>query len=326
MTTLTLSELARDVRDFLKFKRAMGYSYRRGEFMLASLERFAKARIPHGSKGRAKISLEDTTRAWLSRTEHRKGNTVALELTVVRQLCLHRRRRDPHGFVPEQAWAPKTELPFLPYIFSRQEVHRLLLAADRYRHRNVDPVLMRTLLLILYCTGLRFGEAVRLRLSDVDLERRVFFIRESKGRCRWVAFGDDLGQEIKRWLTARDSILSVRSIKAHDVLLLRRNGQALSIKCASDAVRKLLRNEDMKPARGRVGPRPYDWRHAFAVHRLTDWYHKKVDIHARLPWLSAYMGHVNVLGTEVYLHATPDLLRLASQRFARRLRSARATP
>jgi hypothetical protein len=84
-----------------------------------------------------------------------KANSVALELTVVRQLCLHRRRRDPHGSVPEQAWAPKTELPFLPHIFSRQEVRQLLIAAGRFQHRNVGPVLMRMLLLILYCTGLR---------------------------------------------------------------------------------------------------------------------------------------------------------------------------
>jgi integrase/recombinase XerD len=323
MTQLTLKELAHDVQDFLKFKRAMGYSYNRGEFMLASLKRFARNQLPAGSVRRATISLEKTAQAWLARTENRKGNTVAQELTVVRQLCLHRRRCDPHGFVPEQAWAPKTELPFLPYIFSRQEVHRLLIAAGRHRRRNIGPVLMRTLLLILYCTGLRFGEAVRLRLSDVNLERRTFFIRESKGRSRIVAFGDDLADEIKRWLAERDRIVSVHGTQDPDALFLRRNGQVLSIKAAGVALTQLVRHEGMKPSRGRIGPRPYDWRHAFAVHRLTDWYHKKVDIHARLPWLSAYMGHVNVLGTEVYLHATPELLRLASMRFARRLRSAR---
>lgn len=323
MTRLTLKELKHDVQDFLKFKRAMGYSYIRGELMLASLERFARHQLPAGSVRKAKISLEKTAHAWLSRTENRKGNTVAQELTVVRQLCLHRRRRDPHGFVPEQAWAPKTELPFLPYIFSRQEVHRLLIAADRYRRRNFGPVLMRTLLLILYCTGLRFGEAVRLRLSDVNLERRTFFIRESKGRSRIVAFGNDLADEIKGWLVERDRIVSAHGTQDPDALMLRRNGQALSLKAAGDAVTRLVRNEGLKPSRGRVGPRPYDWRHAFAVHRLTDWYQNKVDIHARLPWLSAYMGHVNVLGTEVYLHATPELLRLASQRFAARLQSAR---
>ena len=52
------------------------------------------------------------------------------------------------------------------------------------------------------------------------------------------------------------------------------------------------------------------------MRRLTAWYQQGVDVHARLPWLSAYMGHVNVLGTAVYLHATPELLQLASDRFA----------
>jgi integrase/recombinase XerD len=323
MTQLTLKELERDAEDFLKFKRAMGYSYNRGEFSLASLQRFARHQLPAGSVRRATISLEKTAHAWLARTENRKGNTVAQELTVVRQLCLHRRRRDPHGFVPEQAWAPKTALPFLPYIFSHQEVHRLLIAASHFQRRTIGPVLMRILLLILYCTGLRFGEAVRLRLSDVNLERRTFFIRESKGRSRIVAFGDDLADEIKQWLAQRDRIVSDRETQDADALFLRRDGQALSLKAASNAVTRLFRQEGLKPSRGRVGPRPYDWRHAFAVHRLTEWYHQKVDIHARLPWLSAYMGHVNVLGTEVYLHATPELLRLASQRFAGRLQSAR---
>jgi integrase/recombinase XerD len=324
MTLLTLNELTSDVRDFLKFKRAMGCSYVRGEFMLASLERFARKRLRTGSARRTKISLEETAHAWLSRADNRKGNTVAFELSVVRQLCLHRRRHDPHGFVPERDWAPKTELPFLPYIFSRQEVRRLLRAASRFERRNFGPVLMRILLLVLYCTGLRFGEAVRLRLSDVDFERRVFFIRESKGRSRFVAFGDDLAGEIQRWLAERDRIVSVRGTPDPDVLFLRRNGHGLTIETANVAVNALVRSEGLKPPQGRIGPRPYDWRHAFAVHRLTDWYHKKVDIHARLPWLSAYMGHQNVLGTEVYLHATPELLRLTSQRFAKHLQSARS--
>jgi integrase/recombinase XerD len=326
MNTLTLKELARDIEDFLKFKRAMGYSYVRCEFMLESLKRFARQRLPVGSTVKAKISLEETIPAWLSRYEHRKANTVATELQVVRQFCLHRRRSDPHGFVPERAWAPKTELPFLPYIFSRQEVRRLLRAASRFERRNFGPVLMRTLLLVLYCTGLRFGEAVRLRLSDVDFERRVFFIRESKGRSRFVAFGDDLSGQIQKWLGERDRIISVRGTPDPDALFLRRSGHALTIGRAGVAVNALVRSEGLKPPKGRIGPRPYDWRHAFAVHRLTDWYHQKVDIHARLPWLSAYMGHQNVLGTEVYLHATPELLRLTSQRFAKHLRSARSVP
>lgn len=324
MTMLTLNELASDIRGFVKFKRTMGYAYVRGEIMLESFKRFARNRIPAGSPRRVKVSLEETAQQWLSRAEHRKGNTVAQELAVLRQFCLHRRRGDPNGFVPERTWAPKTELPFLPHIFSRQEVHRLLTAASRFRRRNFGPVLMRTLLLVLYCTGLRFGEAVRLRLSDVDFERCVFFIRESKGRSRFVAFGDDLADEMKKWLTERDRIVSVRGTPDPETFFLRQSGHALTIWTASAAVNALVRGEGLKPPRGRIGPRPYDWRHAFAVHRLTDWYHKKANVHARLPWLSAYMGHQNILGTEVYLHATPELLRLTSQRFAKHLQSARS--
>ena len=79
----------------------------------------------------------------------------------------------------------------------------------------------------------------------------------------------------------------------------------------------------LKPPRGRAGARPYELRHAFAVHRLTAWALEGVDVHAKLPWLSAYLGHQNVLGTEVYLKATPQLLELASQRFEQRAQGQR---
>ena len=74
-------------------------------------------------------------------------------------------------------------------------------AASRPQGRSMC-VGMRTLLLILYCTGLRFGEAVRLRMGDVDLEKRVIFVRESKGKSRLVPFGADLGHELHEVICA----------------------------------------------------------------------------------------------------------------------------
>jgi hypothetical protein len=62
------------------------------------------------------------------------------------------------------------------------------------------------------------------------------------------------------------------------------------------------------------------------VHRLTAWAVDGVDVHALLPQLSAYLGHVNVLGTEVYIKATPQLLELASQRFEQHSLSRRHEP
>ncbi len=49
-------------------------------------------------------------------------------------------------------------------------------------------------------------------------------------------------------------------------------------------------------------------------------------LHARLPWLSAYMGHDDLLGTETYLHTTPELLGLAGIRFRRRVQAGAKAP
>lgn len=326
MTLITLAGLARDVQGFLAFKRALGHSYRRSELTLLSFQRFAQSRAATMRKragGTKRISLKATIEAWLSRPSVRKPVTRGLELGLLRHLCLYRRRRDRRGFVPERAWAPQTESPFSPYVFSHAEIRQLLDAASRHRGRNIWAGMLRTLLLILYCTGLRFGEAVRLRMSDVDLEKRVIFVRESKGRSRIVPFGADLARELYSYLVDRANILRAAGEAESDAWFVRKSGRPLRVPNASPAVTKLLRSLGLKPKTGRVGPRPYDLRHAFAVHRLTEWNRKGVDVHARLPWLSAYMGHINVLGTQDYLHATPELLRLASRRFEKRFHRAR---
>ena len=96
------------------------------------------------------------------------------------------------------------------------------------------------------------------------------------------------------------------------------NQRRLPVETASRTFRILFKLAGLKPDKGRIGPRPYDLRHAFAVHRLSRWYRQGVDLHARLPWLSTYMGHVDIIGTETYLNSTPELLDLAGKRLRRR--------
>jgi integrase len=83
--------------------------------------------------------------------------------------------------------------------------------------------------------------------------------------------------------------------KDPDAFFLRLDASALTVASASSAIRRLLRQFGMKPPSGRVGARPYEFRHAFAVHRLTAWANDGVDLHAKLPSLSAYLGHLNIM-------------------------------
>ena len=316
-TRVTAASLAGDAAEFLAFKRAMGMGYRRAEFTLNSFVRFVLEQY-----GQRSVPLERAVTQWATRIEGRKAITVGNEFGAVRQLCLFRRRRDTRAFVPEHAVAPVKESVFVPYIFSRDEVLALIEAATRHEGRNVWGAMLRALTLVLYCTGMRLGEAARLRIDDVDLRRGILTVQRSKGRSRILPIRDDLVAELQQYLKYREEVL-VASDVGTPAMFVRRDGSALTLHAASEVLRRLLRDLGLKPPHGRVGARPYEFRHAFAVHRLTAWAVEGVDVHAQLPQLSAYLGHVNVLGTEVYLKATPELLELASQRFEQHARGRR---
>jgi len=318
-TIVTAAELARDAQDFLRFKRAMGMSYRRAEFVLNGFVHFV---AQHWGE-RGEVTLDEAVMRWTVRIAGRKAITVGLEFGVVRQLCLYRRRRDPSGYVPEHALAPVKESVFLPYIFSYDEVRRILAAATSHQGRYIWGAMLRTVILVLYCTGMRLGEAVRLCMADVVLDRGTLLIQRSKGRSRIVAIRADLVSELRRYVEQREQLVDKHRHADPAAFFLRMDASPLTVKSASEALRRLLRELAIKPPSGRTGARPYEFRHAFAVHRLTAWAIAGVDVHAKLPWLSAYLGHQNVLGTEVYLKATPQLLELASGRFEEHLRRSR---
>jgi site-specific recombinase XerD len=58
-------------------------------------------------------------------------------------------------------------------------------------------------------------------------------------------------------------------------------------------------------------------RHSFAVGALLRWYEKGADVQVELPRLAMYMGHVSIASTAYYLRLMPEVLQLASERFAR---------
>ena len=77
---------------------------------------------------------------------------------------------------------------------------------------------------------------------------------------------------------------------------------------------RLKREVGLRPRSQRCRPRLHDLRHRFAVNTLIDWYREDVDVQARLPVLSTYMGHVEPRDTYWYLSAAPELLGLVARR------------
>ncbi len=317
MKTAFHSHWRASLQEFLNFKR-IGYAYQTQEAALRSFDHFASQH--------PRMPLPELVRQWLARIPGRQPATVRRDLLIVRQFCLFRRRVDPRSFVPDRIRLAPSALPrFRPYPLSTAQVKMLLRETSHTLRRSpIFRARIRTLLLVLYCTGLRIGEAVHLRLADVDLKRAYFRVGPSKGRIRLVPFRRDLSAELSRWLCLRRRYGFM--LTPQTALFEREDG---SPDCTQNAARRLtllFRRCGLKPKRGRQGPRTHDLRHAFCVHRLQRWYRAGLDPGPLLPWLSAYLGHVDLLGTEKYLHATPALLAAASKRFLRSLKFDPAHP
>lgn len=222
------------------------------------------------------------------------------------------------GFVPRSPLptsVPKEPQRLIPYIYTREELRRVMDAAERQRHWcKIEVLTMRALLLLLYGAGLRIGEALRLTMADVDLEQRYLIIRETKFyKTRLTPLGTDLAQIITTYQNDR--------VKRHPALsrapfLVTRHGQALNIQLAELSFKRLCLEAGVRRTDGsRFSPRLHDLRHSFAVHRLTAWYREGADVQRLLPHLSTYLGHVHIGCTQRYLTMTPELLQQASCRF-----------
>jgi site-specific recombinase XerD len=212
---------------------------------------------------------------------------------------------------------PKPTGPaFVPYIYSLEELKSLLDAVPAACAGRVpiEPQVFRTLLLVLYGAALRIGEALALRLRDVDLADGCLHIRETKFfKYRLVPLGKDLRGVLTTFVAARTQQLGV----AKEVpLFYFRDGAPLSPSAARSAFRRLRTYATVGREGGaRRQPRLHDLRHSAAVHRLIAWYRCGADLQDLLPKLATYLGHVDLSATQRYLTLTPELLREASLRF-----------
>jgi integrase len=164
--------------------------------------------------------------------------------------------------------------------------------------------------------GLRHGEVRRLCISDVDFTRAVLSIRQTKfHKNRYVPFGPKVGECLRQFLDARRTVL--QPLQDDDPLFVTLWRVPIRKRFLLAAFHGILRDLDIPGPQSQQRPRLHDLRHSCAVGRLLRWYREGVDVQARLPLLSTFLGHVDPNYTAVYLTATAELLRAANERFYR---------
>jgi site-specific recombinase XerD len=219
---------------------------------------------------------------------------------------------------PLPTQAPKRPPALTPYIYTHEELRRLLEATISLRHANrqLEPTTFRVMLLLLYGAGLRLCEALALNRSDYDPAIALMTIRDTKfHKTRLVPLGADLNQALATYMAEHHRTETPVSDRLP--LFPGRDGARLTDHAVRKSFRRLRTTAGVQRSDGAsYQPRLHDLRHSFAVHRLTAWYQAGADVQKLLPHLSTYLGHVNVAATQVYLTMTPELLQLASERFA----------
>jgi integrase/recombinase XerD len=213
---------------------------------------------------------------------------------------------------------PQKPEAFQPYIYTNQDIERLIDAADsRYRYRwLLEPHTIRTLLLLLYGTGLRISEALRLTLADFDTDTGVLTIRETKFfKSRVVPVGNDLRGVLCNYVERQ---WPQPSCSETTPLLGTVKGAPITRQTAELVFKRLREQAGVsRSSDATFQPRLHDFRHTFAVVRLVTWYREGKNVQRLLPHLSIYLGHGVLRDTQRYLSMTTELLQQASLCFER---------
>jgi len=295
------------IEQYISYQRSLGSSFISDA---AILRAFGRSRGPRASVARVRVRHVDVflgkarpvTRTWFTK------------VSCLRCFFRYAVSRGHITTAPLPTVMPKRPSVFAPYIYTREELRRLLQVVESHPQSiSLEPATIRTMILVYYGTGLRLREATNLTCADVDLKRSLLTIRNTKfGKTRLVPMGPQLTQMLVQYDHTRPKGRPAEApfftkwggCPVHPVYLERK----FRLLCDCAGIRRTDTREQ---------PRIHDLRHAFAVHRLTSWYEQGADVQRLLHHLSVYLGHVHLRHTQVYLSMTPDLLREASRRFER---------
>lgn len=291
--------LGRSIAAYVAARRSQGYKFVTGGEVLGRLDRLAsETGLAEGGLSRELVE------AFVAPVPGEAARTRGVRVSAVR--CLGSwlaSRGEPAYVVPKGAASGVAKYGSKPRLLTEGEVARLLSAADSMAPRPQAPLrhlVMPALFRTVYACGLRISEALNLAVDDVDLAGGVIYVRGAKfNKDRAVPMSDALSERLRGYspgtLAGRPGFSaffpSPFGFYEHSSagLVFRTLLQAAGIPHYDD------------------GPTVHSLRHSFACHRLARWAAAGEDVGALLPYLSAYMGHEGLLGTERYLRLTAEM-------------------
>ncbi len=310
------STLGPTIVRYLELNFALGRIYKNTITTLKSLDRFL-----NGLPRAAQDLTAQVFYSWCQSQSELTPRVRRNRMFCVRKFCLYHRRTLPSCFMPDPLLFPIPGQTITPYIFSEPEVAALMKAASSFQRRPTSPLrpeVVRLAVVLLYTTGLRIGELLRLTMGDFDSREGTLLVRSSKfHKSRILPLPQDVIHELNHYLQVRRQY-NLPILGATPLIWnswKRQQGKAYTAWGLQCCLWALLDACNIRTQSGRR-PRVHDFRHSCAVNALIRWYRSGADVRTKLPFLAAYLGHVSIISTYRYLHFIEPLRALASARFS----------
>ncbi len=284
---------------YIEFKRNLGYKFVDAEYTYSMFDRFVAER------GETEIGItRELAESWAEKRPNESDSTCYRRVMYLIQFSAFLNDIGYTSYIPPYPNAYKST--FTPYIFTHREMEAIFYACDRLEignHMdstvNVIPAMIR----LMYGTGVRVGETVKLKVKDVNLEEQFLIILNSKnGRERLVPFTDTVADACRQYRAS----LALEQ-EPNDYFFVKRNGHKCRPKTIYEWFRKVLRNAGISHGGKGLGPRLHDIRHAFAVHSMAAMAESGLDLYYSLPILSEYLGHQSLEATDKYVRLTSEM-------------------
>jgi integrase len=314
-----MTALSRSLQEYLALRRALGTHLTRPEFHLRRFVEFA-------DRAGSEVITTDLALRWATTPGQASAATWAARLGNVRRFAAWLSAIDPRTEIPPKDLLPHRYRRKPPYIYSDQEIARILGEAARLASPSgLRALTYATLFGLLAATGLRLSEALGLDRDDVDVEGGVLAVRRAKfGKSRFVPLHDSTCVALRHYAQERSRLIPRPTTPA---FFIAERGTRVTGFSAEYTFAVVSRAVGLRPPteanRHGRGPRLHDMRHRLAVRTLVRWYREGKDVEREWPKLTTYLGHAHVADTYWYLEAVPELLQLASERAARRREGSR---
>lgn len=310
MNSTTFSgPMRRQICEFMRFRKSLGFSMRNTAYIYAEFDRFLAKQYP-----KTKLISRPMIVDYLATTKHLHSTSRGYRVTLLRGFCRYLYQKDSKNYVPEPRILPWGKRKLMPHVFTDGEVENILEAMNCQKYRA--PIVGKTfvtMVALLAATGMRSGEVERLNLEDVDLESSVLTIHRSKFfKSRRVPISPSVVAALRCYREVR--FKHRQPFEAKAPFFISEQGRRALVHTAGDRFRIAVRQLEIKSQSGGWA-RLHDLRHTFATRWMDDIYRSGNDPSARLPILATYLGHVNLDHTQTYLHPSIELLAMAGSKF-----------